>query len=101
MVRGPRFNPGWLPVFHGSLECSQAFPHVHCIELGVTCLAGETPLYFHNLALASSAAMVAQLVEHLPSTQYVVGSNPSQDILFPAEDMGVCMSFHLCLYMCL
>ena len=25
-VRGPQFNPGWLPGFHSSLK---AFPHVH------------------------------------------------------------------------
>ena len=28
-VRGPQFNPGWLPGFHSSLK---AFPHVHVLQ---------------------------------------------------------------------
>ena len=40
-VRGPRFNPGWLPVFHSSLKYSQAFPHAHAMESDVPHLVRE------------------------------------------------------------
>ena len=53
-ARGPRFNHGWLPVFHSSLNYSQAFPHVH--------------MYIH--------AHVIDPLIHLPHTQHEYVARP-------------------------
>ena len=62
-VRGPRFNPGWLPVFHSSLKI---FPSLSPCTLHITymsiymevqCISGNMGMTVHLLSFLSGVCI--------------------------------------------
>ena len=64
-VRGPQFNPGWLPGFHSSLK---AFPHVH---VQTNCGIPTTRLHAHSSGRDDCTTLIlSQYTTYKIDTQY-------------------------------